>query len=183
MCRNSATFRDSILPSLKPFFREDKEPTLQEFLGLTDYVVLAQVSEWKNAEDGILSDLTKIFFARGDGGFKVAFDSTDELPMVTKIWEKENNARKHLQGNNLDPEYYLLKDEFDVEVYKPYAPESETEEMSPENVIMLSDDSPEANIREISNVLTRLKPIAKKLRTARYYCPEEHKEVIKELLS
>jgi len=179
---NSATFGDSILPSLKPFFQEDKETTLQQFLGLTDYVVLAQVWEWKNAEDGILSDLAGKFFARGDGGFKVAreFDYTRELPWVTEICEKENAAREYLEKNNLNADYYLLKDKFDVKVYKPYVPEPETGIMSPENVIMISDDS---DIQEICNVLPRLRPIAKELRTERYYCPEEHKGQVKELLS
>lgn len=183
--QNGSTFGDSILPSLKPFFQEDKKPTLQQFLGLTDYVVLAQVWEWKNAEDAILSDLAGKIFARGDGGFKVAckFDLTEKPPIVTKIRGKENKARKHLQENNLNPDYYLLTDEFDVEVYKPYAPEPEPGVMSPENVIRLSDDTPQENIREISNVLTRLKPIVKKLQVARYYCPEEHKGQIEKLLS
>jgi len=180
--QNGSTFGGSILPSLKPFFQEDKDATLQQFLGLTDYAVLAQVWEWKNAEDDILSDLAGKFFGSRDEGFKVAceFDLMREVPMLTKIPEKVEAARKYLKEKNLEPDYYLLSDEFDVEVYKPYAPELEELQTTPENMIMISDGT---KIREISNLLPRLKPIAQKLRTARYYCPEEYKEEIKKLLS
>jgi HD superfamily phosphohydrolase len=181
----SSGFADSILSPLRPFFKKDTIPTPQDFLGLTDYLLLAQIWEWQDIEDDILSDLARLFFARGDGGFKVAceFDFTTKLPMMTRFYEKEDAARAYLQKNNLDPDYYLLKDEFDVETYKPYAPEPETSVMSPENVIWLADDTPQENIREISQVLPRLQPIAKKLRTARYYCPAEHKDEINRLLS
>jgi len=180
--QNSATFGDSIVPSLKPFFQEDKGPTLRQFLDLTDYMLLAQVSAWKDLEDPILSDLSTKFFASRDGGFKIAceFDYTGELPWLTEICAKENAAREYLQKNNLDPDYYLLKDKFDVKVYTPYVPEPETGIMTPENVIMISDDT---KIQEICNVLPRMGSIAKELRTERYYCPEEHKEEIKKLLS
>ncbi|MHC4360038.1 MAG: HD domain-containing protein, partial [Planctomycetota bacterium] len=180
--QNGSTFGDSILPSLKPFFQEDKDATLQQFLGLTDYAVLAQVWEWKNAEDDILSDLAEKFFGSRDEGFKVArvFDLMREVPMLTKIPEKVEAANKYLKQNNLEPDYYLLSDEFDVEVYKPYAPELEELLRTPENIIMISDGT---TTQEISNLLPRLKPIAQKLRTARYYCPEEHKGGIRERLS
>lgn len=182
-CRNRATLGDSVLPLIKPFLQEDKEPTLRQFLDLTDYVLLAQVSTWKNVEDPILSDLSTKFFDReNDGLFKVAYKSgfPDKPPMITKIFEKEKKARAYLQKNNLDPDYYLLKDEFDVEVYKPYVPELETGIFTPENVIMISEDT---KIQEICNVLPRLTFFTKELWTARYYCPEEHKEQIKKLLS
>jgi len=180
--QNDSTFGDSILPLLKPFFQEDKDTTLQQFLGLTDYAVLAQVWEWKNAEDDILSDLAGKFFGSRDEGFKVTceFDLMREVPMLTKIPEKVEAASKYLKQNNLEPDYYLLSDEFDVEVYKPYAPELEELQRTPENMIMISDNT---NIQEICNVLPRLRPIAKELRIARYYCPQEHKEEIRKLLS
>ena len=179
--QNSTTFGNSVLPSLKPFFQKHKNPSLQEFLNLTDYVLLAQTSEWKNVEDKILSDLVTKFFDRRYNGFKVAceFDFTTKTPMMTEIFDKEKSAREYLQGNNLDPDYYLLKDEFDVDVYKPYKPELETGISTPENVIMILDDT---KPQEICNLLPRLKPIAREFRTARYYCPEEHKADIKKLL-
>ena len=183
--QNSNTLGDSVLPALNPFLQEDKDTTLRQFLDLTDYVLLTQISEWKNAEDQILSDLATKFFARGDGGFKLAceFDSTDKPPIVTKIWDKEDNARKHLKSNNFNPDYYLLKDGIDIDVYKPYMHELESDDSSPQNTIMLYHKDWEPNIQEISNVLSRLKHIEKESLTARYYCPEEHKEEIKELLS
>ncbi|GAH54689.1 unnamed protein product, partial [marine sediment metagenome] len=166
--QKSNTFENSVLPLVKPFLQEDKGPTLRQFLDLTDYVLLAQVSTWKNVDDGILSDLSTKFFASRAGGFKVAceFDYTRELPWVTEICPKENSAREYLQKNNLDPDYYLLKDKFDVKVYKPYVPQPETGQMSPENVVMISDDT---EIHEICNILPRLRSIAKELRTERYY--------------
>ena len=181
--QNNDIFGNSVLPLVKPFLQKDKEPTLRQFLDLTDYVLLTQVSVWKNVEDPILSDLSTKFFDReNDGLFKVAYksDVTDKSPMITKIFEKEKNAREYLQKNNLDPDYYLLKDEFDVEVYKPYVPELEPGIFTPENVIMISEDT---KIQEICNVLPRLRSVTKELWTARYYCPEEHKGQIKKLLS
>ncbi|MBA7695933.1 hypothetical protein ES703_104574 [subsurface metagenome] len=180
--QNISNFGDSIRPSLKPFLQGNREPTLQQFFDLTDYLLLTQISEWKNAEDPILSDLAGNFFGSRDEGFKIAceFDLMREVPMLTKIPEKVEAASKYLRQNNLEPDYYLLSDEFDVEVYKPYAPELEELQRTPENMIMISDGT---KIREISNLLPRLKPIAQKLRTVRYYCPEEHKEEIKKLLS
>ena len=54
--QDGSTFVDSILSSIKPFFQEDKDVTLQQFICLTDYALLAKVSELKSAEDYILSD-------------------------------------------------------------------------------------------------------------------------------
>ena len=180
--QNSTTFwEDSVIPLLKPFLQKNNEPNICEFLNLTDYALLTQISEWRNVEDNILSDLANKFFDRKDSGFKVVreFDFTGKTPMITKIYEKEDNARQYLKKSGLDPEYYLLKDEFDVEVYKPYVPEFEPGIMSPENVITISDG---AQIQEICKVLPRLNSIAKELQTARYYCPKEHKEQISQLL-
>jgi hypothetical protein len=175
-------FANQMFPSLKKFFLAEHTATLAEFLTLTDHILLAQVAEWKQAKDSILSDLSTKFFIRGDAGFKVAreFDFTRETPMITKISEKENAAKEYLQRSGLDPSYYLLTDEFDVSIYKPYVPEKE--EMSPLNVIMLAEDSSGRNIQEISRVLTRLQSIAKEPHTARYYCPYEHKEEIAKIL-
>ena len=174
----------TVLPSLRPFFKGQPSHSLGSFLNLTDYMLLAQITEWRNSHDDILCDLAGRLFAIRTGGFKLVRedDFSRKSPMVTQIYEKENNAREYLSSKKLDPRYYLLKDEFDVSVYKPYVPEPEPQERTMTNVILLSNSGDGTDVQEISSVLPRLQLIVKEPHTARYYCPEEHREELRKLL-
>ena len=178
-------FANKIFPSLKVFFEKNQEISSAEFLTLTDYVLLAQITEWKQAEDSVLQDLVNMLFIRGDKvGFKVAYEFAEKTSMmITDFFDtKLSSAKECLQKNKLDPDYYLLSDECCATVYEPYSPEPETEEMSSENAIQLAKDSSGDVLKEISRELTRLQQIATKSRTIRYYCPYKYKEKISNIL-
>jgi len=178
-------FANSIFPGLSPFFLPSQEPSPSHFLGVTDHLLLAQIWEWRKAEDPILGDLSRKFFRRGPDGFKMAREIDYRTPpSITKIGSKEKSVQEYLKQKGLDPEYYLLTDESAVTVYKPYIPEPEREDMSPENVVMIADSAQPDKIHEISQVLPRLKPITSHSgRIARYYCPAEHREKVASFLN
>jgi HD superfamily phosphohydrolase len=180
--QSDQSFLAAVLPLLKPFFENRSSCPLEPFLDLTDYMLLAQMTQWRDSRDSILGDLAGRLFALRTGGFKLICDFSRTAPMVTKICEKENSAREYLRGKNLDPKYYLLTDEFGVSIYKPYVPEPETEERTMANVILISISGDGTDVQEMSNVLPRLQPIVKEPHTARYYGPEEHREELRKLL-
>lgn len=178
------SFLRTVSPLLRPFFGSEPARSPEPFLSLTDYMLLAQIAEWRNSPDSTLRDLAGRLFSRRAGGFKLVheYDFSRTPPMVTKIFQREKSAREYLEVHSLNPEYYLLKDEFDVSVYKPYVAEPEPQERTMTNVIFLSGSGDETDVQEISRVLPRLQPIVQEVHTARYYCPEEHREELRKLL-
>ena len=181
----SKNFAKQIRPSLRGFFKPDSTVSSAKFLALTDYALLAQIAEWRQAKDNILRDLVDVFFARKDKfGFKVVgeFDeSIHGLKESEKILKKAAAAGDFLRKKGLDPEYYLLTDDFNVGVYKPYSPEREWQQMTSENAIRIADSS--GNPVEITKILNRLELMVKEPHIVRrYYCPYEHREKISALL-
>jgi hypothetical protein len=81
------SFRPTVLPLLKSFFETRSSHPLESFLNLTDYMLLAQITEWRDSHDRILRDLAGRLFALRTGGFKVVRedDFSRTSPMVTRL--------------------------------------------------------------------------------------------------
>jgi len=180
--RCDKTFNQNILPPLRPFLVPTQQPEPNDFLYLTDHIVMAQVTLWQNDDDEILSDLTqRLLFRTG-----IAWVEIQDISM--EIINKIAKAQEYLQKQGKDDNYYLFKDQSKALIYKPYSPASETKEQSSVTSIMLYDSTWEGTgFKEISDLagMERLKAItaAKPSPIIRYYFPKEHERQIKKLLS
>ncbi len=167
--------------SLTPFFGKG-EPTVEEYLRLREYHVLAQIeiwSHWPDTKDAVLPDLCRMFLDRK--GFKTielkkelkGFEAVNRLGEVLDYFGKVEGKERHF------PKGYIREDETSVVPYQPYLWE-EKETQQPKQPILLNCAG---NVKEITQELERLRPITKKTEEiTRYYCPEEHLEAVKDIL-
>ncbi len=177
------TFNRHILPTLRPFLIPGQQPKPNDFLYLTDHILMAQVTLWQNDRDKILSDLAHRLLFRTGLSWTPLQGTEMELD-VNKIIA----VRNYLEKQGKDHNYYFFKDSLKALVYEPYRSVSATEEQSSVTSIILYDSSwPEAKFKEISDVpgLQRLKAITedKSSPIMRYYFPKEHEKQIKKMLS
>jgi len=177
------TFNRHILPTLRPFLIPGQQPKPNDFLYLTDHILMAQVTLWQNDRDKILSDLAhRLLFRTG-----LSWTPLQGTEMELDV-DKIIAVRNYLEKQGKDHNYYFFKDRPKALVYEPYRSVSATEEQSSVTSIILYDSSwPEAKFKEISDVpgLQRLKAITedKSSPIMRYYFPKEHEKQIKKLLS
>jgi hypothetical protein len=173
----ATTGRKPLLPPVAPFFRNDYEPTVEEYVRLQEYHVFSQIELWKNARDPVLADLCRRFLARR--GFKAiplteamtGFSGSDKISKAVGILARA--------GGNfaLAPRCYLLEDKGGVEPYKPYR-WSDKEASQP---ILIRQ---QGKVQEISEVLARLKSVTTRdEQFVRYYCPAEQRKPIAAALS
>lgn len=177
------TFNRHILPTLRPFLIPGQQPKPNDFLYLTDHILMAQVTLWQNDRDKILSDLAhRLLFRTG-----LSWTPLQGTEMELDV-DKIIAVRNYLEKQGKDHNYYFFKDRPKALVYEPYRSVSATEEQSSVTSIILYDSSwPEAKFKEISDVpgLQRLKAITedKSPPIMRYYFPKEHEKQIKKMLS
>ena len=177
------TFNRHILPTLRPFLIPGQQPKPNDFLYLTDHILMAQVTLWQNDRDKILSDLAhRLLFRTG-----LSWTPLQGTEMELDV-DKIIAVRNYLEKQGKDHNYYFFKDRPKALVYEPYRSVSATEEQSSVTSIILYDSSwPEAKFKEISDVpgLQRLKAITedKSSPIMRYYFPKEHEKQIKKMLS
>jgi len=177
------TFNRHILPTLRPFLIPGQQPKPNDFLYLTDHILMAQVTLWQNDRDKILSDLAHRLLFRTGLSWTPLQGTEMELDL-----DKIIAVRNYLEKQGKDHNYYFFKDRPKALVYEPYRSVSATEEQSSVTSIILYDSSwPEAKFKEISDVpeLQRLKAITedKSSPIMRYYFPKEHEKQIKKMLS
>jgi len=157
------------------------EPTLKQYLALEEFVVLSQIQLWAEQSDPALSDLARRFLHRQ--GFICI-----EGPQVKNPLDEEPDAwevaltdwvAKHTEYQPADA--YVLRDNFETQVYSAYTPEPDTEDASPMNAIRVVRSAEEGPV-EISQVLTRLQAVTNKAaETTRYYVPRELREEARKL--
>lgn len=164
-----------LLPQVRPFLLMSKPASVQDYLRLNEYHVLAQISEWSNNRDKVLADLCGRFLYRR--GFKCI--EVQERLEGLEGHDRLEDAIGHLKRRGkratekAEPRYYLLEDRGGVLPYKPYH-WAEKEEQQP---IFLD------GLKEITKELVRLKAVtAEEGRFVRYYCPEEHRKDMEKLL-
>jgi uncharacterized protein len=181
ICKTNKSFAKEMLPPMKLMLGGTHSKDHKEFLALTDQVLLAQISLWRNTKDKVLRDLSgRLLSRKGIGWVEM---SGTHLEMHTKIQKVED----YLKHKGLDHKYYFFEDESKATAYKPYSSAASSGEQSSVNSIILFDPRwPETGFYEISEVpgLERIGAITKSPSSIlRYYFPKEHAKEIKTLLS
>jgi HD superfamily phosphohydrolase len=169
-----------LLGPIDSFWRAS-EVTLRQFLALEEFVVLSQIQSWADHSDPALSDLARRFLHRG--GFICIEGPRAENPLVDESdsWSVALTelVAKHIKYRPADA--YVLRDNFETQVYSAYTPEPDTDDASPMNAIRVVRSAEEGPI-EISQVLTRLQAVTNKAaETTRYYVPRELREEARKL--
>ena len=103
-------------------------------------------------------------------------DPPDFEGSLTPDYEGWGEALRQLVASRLEydpPEVYCLVDRVKAKYYQPYFPEKEHDEQSVKNAIWVRVEG-EARPIEISNRLTRLKPVTEApAEKVRYYVPKD----------
>jgi HD superfamily phosphohydrolase len=181
LAQNRKRFVSELLPPLKILADGGEAGNPQAIQGLTDHVLLAQITLWQEDKDGVLKDLCQRLLARQGLGWT-------EVPAGTpfEMTRKVEAVRDYLKKQGKDSEYYFIEHAPQATPYKPYSSGSAAEEQTSINSIMLYDpDWPDTGFREISQApgLERLKAItATQPAVLRYYFPKEHEADIRGLL-
>jgi HD superfamily phosphohydrolase len=181
IAKQNKSFVKSLLPPMKIILggRESEDPL--KFQRCTDHVLLAQVTMWQNDQDKVISDLAKRLLLRKGISWIEIIAGT---PFVMS--DKIEKVREYLQSQSKDHNYYFIEESTEISLYKPYSSASAGEEQTSVNSIMLFDSQwPTTGFLEITEVpgLERLQAITgKQSSILRYYFPEEHERVIKQLL-
>ncbi len=185
IAKNNKSFTKALLSPMKMLLGGKEGKDLAKFQGLTDHVLLAQVTIWQNIKNKTLSDLsTRLLHRKGIGWEPIT-------KIGLEITNKTTRVREYLKEKGLDHNYYFFEDETRAESYKPYRSAAEPKDQSSVNSIMLFDPkwskAGETGFREITQVpgLGRLRAITEVDDTSsilRYYFPKEHKGQIKKLL-
>ena len=179
--RDCKSFAAELLAPLKTLGRS-VEVKNRDFQSLTDHVLLAQITLWRNSKDRILQDLCRRLLARkGIGWAEVAAGTAFE--MTRKI----EAVRDYLTKRGKDSTYYFIEHAPQMVPYRPYSSGSAGEEQTSVNSIMLYDPHwPGTGFCEISQVpgLKRLEAITgTQPSVLRYYFPKEHEPEIRRLLA
>lgn len=142
--------------------------SLKEHLELDDSDMMFHIKQWQNSDDKILADLSKRFLHRRL--FK-AFDL--DMPEAERVSFLER-ARKIVEENGFDPEYYFIEDAAGDVPYYFYT----TREGEPKNLIFVEDGFSRPVIREISEVSAAVRGLQKGYQMHRVCFPPELKNEI-----
>jgi len=182
LARNGGEFKTQLLAPLRILAGGGKTRNRRDFEGLTDHVVLAQITLWQECKDKILQDLCRRLLARKGIAWAEA-PTGASFEMTRKI----EAVRDYLKRQGKDSEYYFIEHASQATPYRPYSSGSAGEEQTSVNSIMLYN--PRWRVTgfcEISQVsgLERLKAITGAQPTVlRYYFPKEHEPEIRRLLN
>jgi len=142
--------------------------SLKAHLELDDSDMMFHIKQWQNSDDKILSDLSKRFLHRRL--FK-AFDL--DMPEAERVSFLER-ARKIVEENGFDPEYYFIEDAAGDVPYYFYT----TRDGEPKNRIYVEDGFSRPQIREISEVSAAVRGLQKGYQMHRVCFPPELKNEI-----
>ena len=170
------------------------DPSVQQYLALEDATLLYQLQVWTTHPDKALSDLASRFLRRkGFAMIEAPKTEEEDTPDQTKPksgqteWdpvrtEWEQALRELVaRHSHHPPELYALRDDLKLDIYAPYSSEKEEKEQSPYNAIFIEPDGG-GEPKEISKVLTRLKPFTgKQPKRFRYYVPQDVRDEAKKL--
>lgn len=147
---------------------------LPAYLSLTDYTLWYLISEWKKAEDPVLSDLSRRILERDL--YKLV-DLPDDPPA---LFEQVKRIARNLQISPDMVKYLFLRDEASSIPYKdPYlsrsfvASEKESEKEASERVILFDRRGKGAELSEVSDLVRLIR--SKRLSFHRIYVPKEIK--------
>ncbi len=146
--------------------------SLREHLDLDDSDIMFHIKQWENADDKILSDLSKRFLHRRL--FK-AFDL--DMPEAERN-EFLERARQIVENAGFDPNYYFVEDFAGDVPYYFYTSKNKSE---PKNLIYVEEGFSHPQISEISEVSAAVRGLQKGFRIHRVCFPPELKSEIAEI--
>lgn len=142
--------------------------SLNEHLDLDDSDMMFHIKQWQNSDDKILSDLSKRFLHRRlFKAFDLDMPETERVSFIEK-------ARKIVEKNGFDPEYYFIEDAAGDVPYYFYT----TGDGEPKNLIFVEDGFSRPQIREISEVSAAVRGLQKGYQMHRVCFPPELKNEI-----
>ncbi|MEZ5427549.1 MAG: HD domain-containing protein [Pyrinomonadaceae bacterium] len=144
--------------------------SLREHLDLDDKDVLFHIKQWQNADDRILSDLSKRFLNRKL--FKI-FDLDMPAGEMEKFLKR---GRKVVRDAGFDPDYYFIEDRAGDVPYYFYTKNAD----DPKSFIYVEEGFSNPQIREISEVSAAVRGLQKSFQIHRVCFPHEVKEKIAE---
>jgi HD superfamily phosphohydrolase len=181
LARNGGDFKKQLLMPLKILAGSGKMRSGGDFEGLTDPVVLGQITLWQECKDKILQDLCRRLLARKGVAWAEA-PTGASFEMTRKV----EAVRDYLTKQGKDSKYYFIEHVPQATPYRPYSSGSAGEEQTSVNSIMLHNPNwPGTGFCEISQVpgLQRLQAITgTQPAVLRYYFPKEHETEIRRLL-
>jgi HD superfamily phosphohydrolase len=145
-----------------------KKLSLKEHLGLDDADVMFHIKQWQNADDKILSDLSKRFLNRKL--FKI-FDL--DMPENERR-EFLDESRKLVEKAGFDSGYYFIEDRAGDVAYNFYT----TTGSDPKNLIYVEEGFSRPQIKEISEVSAAVRGLQKSYQMHRICFPPELKKEI-----
>ena len=151
-------------------FLSGKILKLSEHLQLDDADIMFHIKQWQNADDKILSDLSKRFLHRRL--FKV-FDL--DMPEDRRISFLEK-AEKIVAKAGFDTNYYFSEDKAGDVPYYFY-----TKDVEAKNLIFVEEGFSNSKIREISEVSAAVRGLQKNFQIHRVCFPPELKKEISSL--
>jgi len=177
-------------------FWKAEQPSIDQYLALEEFVVLAQMQIWKESKDQVLRDLSHRFLNRDrlvaicvPVPEKLRDNLTDD-ELKNQLAEWDENLHKLAKSNGIEsPEYFILCDTPKEKLYKtigrgygPYVPEKESSQQSPINAIRILPDGSDKPV-EISQMLKRLRAVTTKPEVQiRYYVPYDLREAASKIL-
>jgi len=171
----------NLVPALADFWNAGEQQSVEQYLRIEEFTVLAQIQAWASHPDRSLSDLANRFLKRERF---VAIDAPvadDPLDARLPEWEVALAALVGQRVEYQPAEMYCLKDNLKGKYSEPYFPEKEADEQAVGNAIRLIVDGQPV---EVSELLPRLKPIIEKPRDRfRYYVPKDVEAAAKRLRS
>jgi HD superfamily phosphohydrolase len=181
LARNGGDFKKQLLMPLKILAGSGKMRSGGDFEGLTDPVVLGQITLWQECKDKILQDLCRRLLARKGVAWAEA-PTGASFEMTRKV----EAVRDYLTKQGKDSKYYFIEHVPQATPYRPYSSGSAGEEQTSVNSIMPPNPNwPGTGFCEISQVpgLQRLQAITgTQPAVLRYYFPKEHETEIRRLL-
>jgi HD superfamily phosphohydrolase len=142
--------------------------SLKEHLELDDSDVMFHIKQWQNADDKILSDLSKRFLNRKL--FKI-FDL--DMPENERR-EFLDESRKLVEKAGFDSDYYFIEDRAGDVAYNFYT----TAGSDPKNLIYVEEGFSRPQIKEISEVSAAVRGLQKSYQMHRVCFPPELKKEI-----
>jgi len=167
------------LPSELQFLNDDRKFSFSDLFDLDDNFIYSLLLKWsKDAKDKIVSDLSRRIVNRDL--FKAI-----EYPIggnIIKIAKSEDEIKKMLQKNEIDPEYYYFIDEPEDRPYSPVLSITNPEEQQKaleKNIFIRLENS---KCNEISQESRIIKTLTERQYFTRLYVPAELRESARKIL-
>lgn len=163
--------RDFITEELYDFVSMRFKPPIRDYLKIVDHIVLSQIYRWMKHKDNILSELS-VRFAYRDLFKPVVLERNRVIPE-----DNLEKARKYLEREGYNPDYYMLEYRTSIPGYKKYAYDDDPEESKA--ILVKTDDG---EIRDVTDLSMIAKGVSGMTYIHEIYVPEKYRGDIRKLV-